>query len=82
MSKSEFKAGQRVEVDDLLKHEAQLRQQAKANPVALNETQELVKFIHDKLSLQKVSIKPLALEQLSNELIAYFKPKKKAAKKA
>ena len=80
-NKDGFKVDTNIESDDLLTHMAKVRQAEKGVIAKATPKDKLNEFLANELAIQKVRLKPLGLELLSEAIIAYFEPKK-AAKKA
>ena len=81
-NKDGFKVDKIVEVDDLLTHQAKMRQKAKSEVVKPTKSDELITLLANELAVQKDRLKPLGLEQLAQSMKKFFSPAKKAAKKA
>ena len=80
-NKDGFDLNKVIDVDDLLTHQAKLRQKAKGEPVKPTKDIELLSLLANELAAQKVRLKPLGLESLAQSVKKFFAPVKKAAAK-
>jgi hypothetical protein len=80
-NKDGFEVNKIVDVDDLLTHQAKMRQKAKGEKVKPNKDAELITLLNNELASQKVRLKPLGLELLAQSVRLFFQPVKKAVVK-
>lgn len=76
-NKEGFEVGASIESDDLLTHLAKMRQKP-AQAAKITDKDKFAAFLSNELAMQKVRLKPLGLDALSQAITAYFAPVKKA----
>lgn len=81
LNKDGFELGKIIDADDLLTHQAKMRQEAKGITVKPSKDGELLSLLANELAAQKVRLKPLGLERLAQSMKNFFQPVKKSAVK-